>query len=585
MHPTLPADTPAAGNTSVSIAIVGSGGAGIMTAGNMLLEAAAHAGFYALMTRSSGPQIRGGEAAAMVRIANRPIDCMEDRFHILAGVDWENSQRFSAELPLGPGTLIVGDPDVGEPPEVFTRTGAIRAEVPLKKLAKALEDGRPNMLLLGVLADLIGLPEEAVSHVVDKGLGKRPAARAASLAAVQSGRAAAAGITHRFPLLPPAAARGARWLLSGNEAAGYGAIQGGIRFVAAYPITPATELLEWMAPALAQVGGTLVQAEDELASINMAIGASYGGIPSLTATSGPGLALMIESLGLSVASETPVVVVDVMRVGPSTGIPTKSEQGDLNIAVHGLHGDAPHLVLAPNSVADCLHTTQWATQLAERLQCPAIVLSDQFLGQARAVIDAPTLQPQAGLSQRERIAPNSAGYRRYAITESGVSPMAIPGTPGVTYTAEGLEHGERGTPSSQAADHLSQLDKRLHKLQSADYAERWADVAGDGDLAVIAFGSCTGPLREALAALASAGLHIRLISLRLLAPFPAKQLADALAGVRKAVVIEQNHSAQLYKYLRGECDLPCAVTSRHKPGGVQFQPGELQRYLAEWSAS
>jgi 2-oxoglutarate ferredoxin oxidoreductase subunit alpha len=163
--------------------------------------------------------------------------------------------------------------------------------------------------------------------------------------------------------------------------------------------------------------------------------------------------------------------------------------------------------------------------------------------------------------------------------------MAIPGTPGVTYTAEGLEHGERGTPSSQAADHLSQLDKRLRKLQSADYAERWADVAGDGDLAVIAFGSCTGPLREALAALASAGLRMRLISLRLLAPFPAQQLADALAGVRKAVVIEQNHSAQLYKYLRGECDLPCAVTSRHKPGGVQFQPGELQRYLAEWSAS
>jgi hypothetical protein len=162
-----------------------------------------------------------------------------------------------------------------------------------------------------------------------------------------------------------------------------------VRFVAAYPLTPATELLEWMSPALAEVGGTLVQAEDELASINMAIGGSYGGVPSLTATSGPGLSLMIEALGLAVTAEIPIVVVDVMRVGPSTGIPTKSEQGDLNIAVHGLHGDAPHLVLACNSVADCLGTTQWAVQLAEALQSPAIVLSDQFLGQARSVVDRP----------------------------------------------------------------------------------------------------------------------------------------------------------------------------------------------------
>ena len=185
----------------------------------------------------------------------------------------------------------------------------------------------------------------------------------------------------------------ARWLITGNEAAGYGALRGGVRFVAAYPITPATELLEWMAPALAKVGGTLVQAEDELASINMIIGASYGGVPSLTATSGPGLSLMIEALGLGVAAEMPIVVVDVMRSGPSTGIPTKSEQSDLNIALYGLHGDAPHLVVAPNSIADCLAATQWAVQLAEALQVPAIVLSDQYFGQTRAVVDRPADAP------------------------------------------------------------------------------------------------------------------------------------------------------------------------------------------------
>jgi 2-oxoglutarate/2-oxoacid ferredoxin oxidoreductase subunit alpha len=566
------------------VVLAGSGGAGVMTAGNMLLEAAAHAGYYALMTRSSGPQIRGGEAAAMVRIADRPVECMEDRFHVLATVDWENLQRFSAEIPLESGSLIVGDPDVGQPHEVFTRSGAAYAPVHLKKLAKAIPDARPNMLLLGVLAELIELPDASLQKAVEKTLGKRIAALAPSLAAIAAGRAAARGIERRFPLAPPPARDSARWLMTGNEAAGLGAIKAGVRFVAAYPITPATELLEWMAPSLAAVGGTLVQAEDELASINMAIGASYGGIPSLTATSGPGLALMVESLGLAVVSETPIVVVDVMRVGPSTGIPTKSEQGDLNIAIHGLHGDAPHLVLAPNSVADCLRTTQWAVQLAESLQSPAIVLSDQFLGQARAVIDAPAVA-EVATPQRATAAAGAPAYKRYALTDSGVSPMAVPGTPGTTYTADGLEHGERGSPSSQSADHAAQLDKRHRKLEHADYGAGWADVEGGGDLAVITFGSCTGPLREALATTPELAGRVRVISLRLLSPLQPARLAAALQGVRKAVVLEQNHAGQLFKYLRAECEFTCELQSLHKAGGAQFLPGELQRQILEWSRS
>jgi 2-oxoglutarate ferredoxin oxidoreductase subunit alpha len=568
---------------SVSVVLAGSGGAGVMTAGNMLLEAAAFAGYYALMTRSSGPQIRGGEAAAMLRIACQPVECMEDQFHVLAAVDWENVQRFNAEIPLGTASLVIGDPDQGEPPDVFLRSGATRASLPLKKLAKSVPEGRANMVLLGALAALLGLPDESVARAVEKTLGKRPAALAPSLAAVAAGRAAAAGIPARFPLAPPPPANSQRWLLTGNEAAGYGAIKGGVRFVAAYPITPATELLEWMSPALAQVGGTLLQAEDELASINMAIGGSYGGVPALTATSGPGLALMIEALGLAVAAEIPVVVVDVMRVGPSTGIPTKSEQGDLNIAVHGLHGDAPHLVLAPNSVADCLGTTQWAVQLAESLQAPAIVLSDQFLGQARGVVDRPA--DIANGAARAVAEAGTPGFRRYAVTANGVSPMAIPGTAGLAYTADGLEHAERGTPSSQAADHFAQLDKRRRKLTAWHYGERWADVEGDrdADRAIVTLGSCTGPVREGLARAAADGVKARLISLRLLAPLPANQLVAALDGVRRVLVIEQNHSAQLFRYLRGECDLPGRVTSLHRAGALQYSPGEIHRHLIDWS--
>ncbi len=565
---------------SVSITLAGSGGAGVMTAGNMLLEAAAQAGYYALMTRSSGPQIRGGEAAAMIRIANYPIDNMEDQFHVLAAIDWQNVNRFAAEIPLAATSLIVGDPDQGEPPAVFTASGARYAPVNFKKIAKSIQGGWPNMVALGLLGALIGLPEEAVNGVVASSLKKRPESVPASRNAVKSGFEAAVGI-EGFALAPPPSVGSGRWLITGNEAAGYGAIRGGVRFVAAYPITPATELLEWMSPALTRVGGVLVQAEDELASINMIIGASYGGVPSLTATSGPGLALMTESLGLAVASETPIVVVDVMRVGPSTGIPTKSEQSDLNIALFGMHGDAPHLVLAPNSVGDCLLTAQWAVQLAEALQTPAIVLSDQFFGQARAVVDRPA--DIAAGPGRARAGADAADYKRYALTDSGISPMAIPGVRGITYTADGLEHSERGTPSSQATDHLAQLDKRRRKLEAADYGDLWAEIEGDGDVAIVTWGSCTGPVREAFTRARAEGFRGRLISMRLLSPAQPARLAEALGGVKRVLVVEQNYSGQFYRYLRSDFDLPGEVSSFRKPGPLPIRPDEIHRHLKEWS--
>jgi len=551
---------------SVSVALAGSGGAGVMTAGNMLLEAAAHAGYYGLMTRTSGPQIRGGEAAAMLRISTFPTDGQDDRFQVLAAIDWQNVQRFAAELPLGPQSLVVGDPAQGEPPEVFLRSGARYIGLPLKQLAGKIPGAWPNMVALGFLAGLIGLPFESVEAAARKAMkkGLEP-----GIAAARQGFAEAS--TQQAFLLEKPTARGARWLITGNEAAGYGALRGGVRFVAAYPITPATELLEWLAPALTKIGGTLVQAEDELASINMALGASYGGVPALTATSGPGLALMIESLGLGVAAEVPVVVVDVMRTGPSTGIATKSEQADLNLALYGLHGDAPHIVVAPNSVSDCVAATEWAVGLAESLQVPAIVLSDQYFGQARAVVDVPAFRSKAF----ERVKAGSGQpYKRYAVTESGVSPMAIPGAPGMQYTADGLEHNEKGTPSSQAHDHLAQMDKRARKISRLDPGDAWASIEGDGETAVITFGSCTGPVREALS-----GKPVKLVSLRLLSPAQPERLKKALEGVKRVVVVEQNHSGQFLRYLRGEYDLPGEVRSLRRPGPLPFRPEEILKAL------
>ena len=361
------------------------------------------------------------------------------------------------------------------------------------------------MVALGVAGTLAGIPAAALEAAVRASWKRTEDALRANLAALAAGIAAAAGIEGVRALPPVTGTLRKRWQISGNEAAGFGAIRGGVRFVAAYPITPATELLEWMAPALTKVGGTLLQAEDELASVNMIIGASYGGVPSLTATAGPGLALMTEGIGLAVSAEVPIVVVDVMRGGPSTGIPAKSEQSDLSFAVSGLHGDAPRLVLAPTSIADCLATTQWAVTLAETLQAPAIVLSDQFMGQSRAIIDRPADVAFPG--RRLTAEANTPDYKRYANTPSGISPMAIPGTPGVVYTADGLEHTEGGIPSSGARDHSLQLDKRERKLAQHDYGSSWADIEGEGELAVITFGSVTAAVREAVARAAAQGVE------------------------------------------------------------------------------
>jgi 2-oxoglutarate/2-oxoacid ferredoxin oxidoreductase subunit alpha len=568
---------------NVSVAIVGSGGAGALTAGNLLLEAASLAGWHGLLTRTVGPQIRGGEAAALVRLASGPLECQADRFDLLIGIDWLNANRFGAEIEVGPQSLVITDPSGGDLPVLVARAGARIVEISIREIAKAIADGRPNMIALGLAAGLLGLGEDVLAAVIGKRLAEKgQTAIEASRAGVKAGISAATGLDLGLRLAAPKPSAAQRWLVSGNETTGLGAIRGGVRFAAAYPITPASEILEWLAPNLPKVGGVLFQAEDELAAINMIIGASFGGTPALTATSGPGLALMIEALGLATAAEIPVVVVDVMRAGPSTGIPTKSEQADLNIAVYGLHGDAPHLVLAPQSIADCLFTTQWAVYLAEALQAPAIVLSDQFIGQAVAAIDRPA--DIAFIGQRVAALPQAGIYKRYAVSAGGVSPMAIPGMRGGQYTADGLTHNELGAPTSSEADHRAQLDKRRTKLEQFDYGDHWATIAGDGELAVITWGSLTGAAREAIEQLHGDGLDVRLIAPRLLFPTRPDQFEAALDGVKRILVVEQSHGEQFHRYLRAHYDLARGVRVLNRPGPLPIRPSEIRQAIMQWSS-
>ncbi|HED12838.1 MAG TPA: 2-oxoacid:acceptor oxidoreductase subunit alpha [Gammaproteobacteria bacterium] len=567
---------------SISIAILGSGGSGVMTTGSLLLDVAGRAGWYGMMTRSAGPQIRGGEAAALLRLSPQPTETHKDHFDVLLALDWLNADRFVSEVDLNAQSLVIGDEGKVMPGAIAGLSGN-HFELPLSGTAKSIKGGRINMVALGALAAMIGLTLEDVIKVLTQSLQRKgPEAINASISGIQAG----SHIVDSLPALPTIGAAQAtgrnRWSITGNEATGLGAIRGGIRFVAAYPITPATEVLEWMAPTLQKVGGVLVQAEDELASINHLIGSSFGGTPSMTATSGPGLSLMTESIGLAVASETPLVIVDVMRGGPSTGIPTKSEQSDLNIALYGLHGDAPHLVVAPNSVGDCVFTTQWATHLAETLQTACIMLSDQFMGQTRAIIDRPA--DIAFVSGGRQLASKPDVYFRYAVNDSGISPMSLPGTPDGQYTGDGLEHSPSGTPSSRADDHIQQLDKRKRKLDQFNYGDHWALTEGSGEMAVITWGSSTGAVQEALATLRAQGQEVRLVSLRLLSPIQPERLQRALQGVRRILVVEQCHGAQFYHYLRAFYQLPGVVKSMAIPGPLMIKPSDIYHELQSWES-
>ena len=564
----------------LSIAITGAGGAGVISCGELLLQAWAREGGRGLLRKAYGPQIRGGESAALLKLTPDERYTAASRYDLVVALDWDNFNRFEDEIRLGPDSLVLCE-EGGELPASVAASGAQVIHVPFAELAAASHrEGRVNMLALGVLGRLLGLPAASMADLAAQKLAGKPAAYCeAATACIERGAAAEPGCE----LVVPPRGDGGTWYLSGNQAAGLGALEAGIRFVAAYPITPASDVLEWMAGGLEQLGGQLLQAEDELAAINMTIGAAFGGVPAFTATSGPGLALMTESIGLAVASETPVTILNVMRGGPSTGIPTKSEQSDLNIALNGLHGDAPHLVLAPLDIADCVFTTGWAVQLAQQLQTAAIVLSDQFIGQSTAIVSEPRRCAALPVAAADTAGAND--YLRYKLTESGISTLAFPGDGGHRFTADGLEHNEKGTPSARQSDHQLQLEKRAHKLAAHTFGDDWARLEGEGSVALLSFGSSSAAVAEAAGLLAAQGLATRMISLRLLAPLQVEALAAALAGCERVVVVEQNHSRQLFHYLKGYMDFTCPVHSYAMAGPVPLAAEHIAQAVREANAS
>ena len=564
--------------SSLAVVFSGSGGAGAMTAGQLLIRAAAEAGYYGSMSRLFGAQVRGGEAAALVQISTAPVSCPPDHFDLLVALDWEKVDHFAPEIPLYDKTIILADPRSGPTPQSIAKSKArtiplVMGDADAMPLERALHGKHVNVFAAGVIGALVGLPTPQLKAALTTVLGGKSAeVTRINAAALAAGIAAAPSLELDFGLAPPHPA--ARWLLTGNQAIAIGSLRGGVRFVGCYPITPATDLVEWLSPQLQKLGGRLVLAEDELASINMVLGASFGGVPAMTVTSGPGLSLMVETIGLGIAAEVPAVIIDVMRGGPSTGIPSKTEQSDINIAVYSGHGDAPRIVLAPTSVRDCMFTGEWAVYLAESFQTPVIVLSDQALGQAFTVIDPKPDRPKP-LARRTEIP--EGPFKRYAIGPDAVTPMPRPGTPRGQWVGEGLTHNETGIPVSGAAVHTAQMAKRAKKIAQFDPGPLWGDVWGEGETAILTFGSGIGAAQEAARRLSAAGQPTRVISLRVISPLPIKALATALTGVKRLIVMEQNESAQLYHYLLAYKAISLDAESIARPGPLPFRPTEIGR--------
>ena len=568
--------------SSLSLVFAGSGGSGAMTAGALFLRAAANAGYFGIMTQLFGAQVRGGESAALVQVSTEPVEAQPDTYEIFFALDWEKVDQFAPEIPLSQHSVVIADPVAGVMPASIAKSKPrlipiTMGDTKATRLERAMRGRHGNIFAAALAGALIGLNQAHLATALDTILGRKGADVAAlNKIALADGIAAAANVDVDVRLEKPRVSP--RWLISGNEAIALGALRGGIRFVGCYPITPATDLVEWLAPNIKALGGTLVLAEDELASINMVLGASYGGVPAMTVTAGPGLALMTEAIGLGVAAEIPAVVVDVMRAGPSTGIASKTEQSDLNIAIYGGHGDAPRIVMAPLSIGDCIATGEWAVYVAESLQSPVLVLSDQMIGQARGSISLPSRRP-AVAKRRTNGVTSPAQFKRYAIAADPVTPMPAPGAEGYEWVAEGLSHNEAGLPVSSASAHVAQINKRAKKISQFEPDAFWGESWGVGETAIVTFGSSVAPAVEAARRRTAAGWPTRVIGLRVLSPVPLGPLSAALQGVRRTVVLEQNHTGQLYRHLLGQKAIPASAESISRPGPLPFRPAEITAHL------
>lgn len=567
----------------VSWKVGGQQGEGIESTGEIFATAMNRKGYYLYGYRHFSSRIKGGHTNNKIRVSTTPVHAISDDLDILIAFDQETIVLNHHEMRED--SVILADSKAK--PEKPEDCKAQFIVLPFTEIAKEL--GTPlmkNMVAIGATAALMQLQTETFETLIQNMFEKKgEKVVQLNIEALNEGYRVMSeqreNITGDFILEEGSGAP--HLYMIGNDAIGLGAITGGSRFMAAYPITPASEIMEYMIDNLPKVNGTVIQTEDEIAAATMAIGANYAGVRAFTASAGPGLSLMMEAIGLSGMTETPLVIVNTQRGGPSTGLPTKQEQSDLMQMIYGTHGDIPKIVLAPTDAEDAFYLTVEAFNLAEEYQCPVIVLSDLQLSLGKQTV--PNLDYQRVEIRRgatitediEREADDKAYFKRYALTESGVSPRPIPGVKGGIHHVTGVEHNEEGKPSEAANNRQAQMDKRMKKTeQLLIEAPVEGQVEEEVDVLFIGFISTKGAIEEGVQRIKDAEHTAAHMQIRQLHPFPTETVQNAVNKAQKVIVVEHNYQGQLANIIKMNVQLGDKLIKQTKYDGTPFLPKEIE---------
>lgn len=574
---------------NVTWKIGGQAGDGIESTGEIFAYAASRYGLHIFTHRNFSSRIRGGYTSYEVRLHHGRVLARWDQFDVLIALDQETIDRDIDDV-RDRGVLIYDathyKPEMDEKHWKRLRVYGI----PVTDMAIGIgSDLYRNTVAVGASCFLLSIPIDNVMEIVGRMFGRKGARVVeANRKALEAGwRWAEENVGSQPDLVVEPVPGRKMYLITGNEAIALGAIRAGCRFFAGYPITPATSIMEYLIRHFPEYGGVAIQVEDEIAAIHAAIGAGYMGARAMTSSSGPGISLMTEAVGLAGATEIPVVVVDVQRAGPSTGLPTKHEQGDIGHAIFGGHGEIPRIVLAPGTVEECFEETMRAFNLADRFQCPVYLLADEELCMNKQSVEK--LNMDAVPIDRGEIvySTGNGSYKRYLQTPSGVSPRAVPGTPGGAHVESGAEHAEEGKIIEFPHLRRAMMEKRMRKLQGVGPHLPPPVLHGDAkpEVMVVGFGSTTGPTLEALHRFRGngnghyhhlpRGKKLGFLQLKALWPLPSEELRKLLAPAKKILVAESNATGQLARLLRSEMEGHDRFHSLLKYDGRPFRPSEI----------
>ena len=571
------------------IGIAGAGGDGVVSAGESLITAAALEGYYGIMTKSFGSQIRGGEASCRLRLATEPVLNPNGPLDVAVALNWEDFRRFGGELPVAPRTIVIYESATGVPVDKLPLEGvtpAVVFSVPIREMAEknAGTDKAKNIVVAGLLAGWFGIGRESMLAGIRKKFARKGAEVVeGNIRAFQAGL----DFTETHPLKEDRklkavqSVREAKLLTDGNDMCAAAAIFAGCTFFGGYPITPSTEIMQFFDREIWKYGGSVLQAEDEIAGLGAVVGASFAGKKAMTATSGPGMSLKTEMLGLASIAELPLVCVNVQRGGPSTGMPTKAEQSDLFQAAFSAHGDCLRPILAPVSVGDIFGITVEAFNIAEHYQTPVILLSDQEIAQRKETVDPIDVSRFHIVERRRPTEAELTKYARFKLTESGISPISHPGMPGGNYLAAGIEHSESGRPTASGEMHAKMNEKRFRKFNPLKDRRDLFVFEGQADapICLVSWGSVAGVAMEALRLAKAEGLHVKLLVPKLLYPVAEQVFQDFFASVKRGLFVEQSFQGQLYRLVRMYVDVPPLVKPLARSGSNPIQPADVLEHI------